>query len=48
MELQELLEMNIEIANLLNAPQVKLQPTMKGLIENLIKENEAKLEEISE
>jgi len=27
---------------------VQLQPTMKGLIENLIKENEAKLEEISE
>jgi len=48
MDLQELLEMNIEIANLLNAPQVQLEPILKGLIENLIKENEAKLEEISE
>ena len=46
MDLQELLEMNIEIANLLNAPQVQLEPVMKGLIEKLIKENEAKLEEI--
>ena len=48
MDLQELLEMNIEIGNLLNAPQVQLEPVMKGLIEKLIKENEAKLEEISE
>jgi len=48
MELQELLEMNIEIATLLNAPQVQLPPVMKGLIEKLIKENEAKLKEISE
>jgi len=48
MDLQELLEMNIEIANLLNAPQVRLEPILKGLIEKLIKENEAKLEEISE
>ena len=48
MELQELLEMNIEIANLLNAPQVRLPPIMKELIEKLIKENEAKLEEIGE
>jgi hypothetical protein len=48
MDLQELLEMNIEIGNLLNAPQVQLPSLMKGLIENLIKENEAKLEEISE
>jgi len=48
MELQELLEMNIEIATLLNAPQVQLPPVMKGLVEKLIKENEAKLKEIGE
>ena len=47
MDLQELLEMNIEIANLLNAPQVELPPIMKGLIQKLLNENEAKLKEIS-
>jgi hypothetical protein len=48
MELQELLEMNIEIGNLINAPQVNLPPIIKGLVQKLINENEAKLEEISE
>ena len=47
MDLQELLEMNIEIANLLNAPQVELPPIMKGLIQKLLNENKAKLKEIS-
>lgn len=48
MGLQELLEMNIEIATLLNAPQVQLPPILKGLIQKLLDENEAKLKEISE
>ena len=48
MELQELLEMNSEVAKLLNAPQVQLPPIMKGLIQKLLDENKAKLKEISE
>ena len=48
MDLQELLEMNVEIATLLNAPQVQLPPIMKGLIQKLLDENEVKLKEISE
>ena len=47
MDLQELLEMNIEIANLINAPQVNLPPIIKGLVQKLINENEAKLKEIT-
>ena len=47
MDLQELLEMNIEIANLINAPQVNLPPIIKGLVQKLINENEAKLEELT-
>jgi len=48
MKLQELLEMNIEVAKLLNAPQVQLPPVMKGLLDKLIKENEAKLKELEQ
>jgi len=47
MELKELLEMNIEIAELINAPQVNLPPMIKGLIEKLLEENKKKLKEIS-
>lgn len=47
MDLQELLEMNIEIANLINAPQVNLPPIIKGLVQKLINENEAKLKELT-
>ena len=47
MDLQELLEMNIEIANLINTPQVNLPPMIKVLVQKLIDENKSKLEEIS-
>lgn len=48
MDLQELLEMNIEVANHFIAPQVQLPPIMKDMMQSLIELNQDKLNELNQ
>lgn len=48
MDLQELLEMNIEIATQFVAPQVQFSPIMKGMMQRLIELNQDKLNELNQ
>lgn len=48
MDLQELLEMNIEIATHFVAPQVHLPPIMKNMMQRLIELNQDKLNELNQ